>query len=72
MKALLLTQCVQNDFVLEGTRAARRRWHNQKYFTWVEQQGKPVSELWAQEDPAFWERQRSLAADVDRRILQRR
>src|SRR5262245_57313943 len=42
------------DFLLEGTREVRRRWHNQKYFTWVEQQGKSVGELRAQEDPGFW------------------
>ena len=39
---------------VEGTPETRRRWHNQKYFTWVEQQGKTVAELRAQEDPAWW------------------
>jgi hypothetical protein len=60
------------DHVLEGTRATRRRWHNQKYFTWVEQQGRDVAELRAQEDPSFWVEQRERAHDIDCRILERR
>ena len=32
-----------------------QRWHNLKYYTWVEQQGKTVEELDAQRDPAWWE-----------------
>ena len=54
------------DWILEGTRDVRRRWHNQKYFTWVEQQGKTVDELRAQEDPAFWIAQQERAAEIDR------
>jgi cysteine synthase len=60
------------DWILEGTPAVRRRWHNQKYFTWVEQQGQTVDELRAQEDPAFWVAEQEKAAVVDRRILERR
>ena len=30
----------KTDWILEGTREARARWHNLKYYTWVEQQGK--------------------------------
>jgi cysteine synthase len=60
------------DYLLEGTRATRRRWHNQKYFTWVEQQGKAVDELRAQEDPAFWVEQREQAVEIDRAIRARR
>ena len=33
----------------------RKRIHNLKYFTWVEQQGKSVDELDALWSPAFWE-----------------
>jgi cysteine synthase len=57
-----------SEWLLEGTLDVRRRWHNQKYFTWVEQQGKTVAELRAQEDPAFWVAHQEQAADVDRRI----
>jgi cysteine synthase len=62
----------KRDYVLEGTRQVRRRWHNQKYFTWVEQQGKTVAELRALEDPDFWRAQQERAAEIDRRILERR
>jgi cysteine synthase len=59
----------KGDWILEGTRSRRRRWHNQKYFTWVEQQDKPVAELRAQEDPAFWCAQQEHAHEIDRRLL---
>jgi hypothetical protein len=58
--------------LLEGTPEVRRRWHNQKYFTWVEQQGKTVAELRAQEDPAWWVAQQERAHEIDRRIRERR
>jgi cysteine synthase len=62
----------KGDWVLEGTRPVRRRWHNQKYFTWVEQQGKTVAELNALEDPAFWVRERDRAHEIDRALVERR
>ena len=62
----------KGDWILEGTPEVRRRWHNQKYFTWVEQQGKTVDELRAQEDPAFWVEQQERAAEIDRGIRERR
>jgi cysteine synthase len=60
------------DWIMEGTTETRRRWHNQKYFTWVEQQGKSVEELRAQEDPAFWVGQQARAAEIDRGVRERR
>ncbi|MBC7265077.1 MAG: pyridoxal-phosphate dependent enzyme [Chloroflexi bacterium] len=60
------------DWIAEGTREARRRWHNLKYYTWVEQQGKTVEELNAQLDPAFWEAEQARVAEVDRLILEAR
>jgi cysteine synthase A len=39
----------------EGTMEVRRRWHNQKYFTWVEQQGMSIEALNALWEPQFWE-----------------
>jgi hypothetical protein len=60
------------DWIMEGSPQARRRWHNQKYFTWVEQQGRSVDELRAQEDPAFWVAQQERAAEIDRGIRERR
>jgi cysteine synthase len=62
----------KSDWVQEGTRETRRRWHNQKYFTWVEQQGKPVEDLRALEDQSFWAGQQAQIADVDRALLARR
>ncbi len=60
------------DWLLEGTPGVRRRWHNQKYFTWVEQQGKTVAELRALEDPAFWVEHQERAHAIDRALLARR
>ena len=60
------------DWVLEATREVRRRWHNQKYFTWVEQQGKTVEDLRGQEEPAFWIAHQERASVIDRTILERR
>jgi cysteine synthase len=57
---------------LEGSRSVRRRWHNQKYFTWVEQQGRSLEELEAQLDPAFWQAQRERIAELDRQLMDRR
>ena len=39
------------DWIKDGTPDMRRQWHNLKYYTWVEQQGKTVEELDAQMDP---------------------
>jgi cysteine synthase A len=63
---------LRTGWLLEATREVRRRWHNQKYFTWVEQQGRTVAELRAQEDPAFWVAQQERAHEIDRRIRERR
>ena len=56
---------VGTDWMQEGTMEVRRRWHNQKYFTWVEQQGKTVDELNALWDPAFWENEASKVPALD-------
>ena len=50
----------------------RRRWHNQKYFTWVEQQGKTVQELRAQESIEFWLGEQAKVAELDQAVLSRR
>lgn len=56
------------DWIMEGTRAARERWHNLKYYTWVEQQGKTVQELDAQRDPAWWEGHQQRVQEIDARL----
>ena len=49
-------------------RERKRRIHNLKYFTWVEQQGKTVEELNAQWDPGYWEATQAQATEIDRLI----
>lgn len=62
----------RTEYVLEGTRDVRRRWHNQKYFTWVEQQGKTVEELRAQESADFWLAEQAKVAELDKALISRR
>ena len=56
------------DWVMEGTRAARARWHNLKYYTWVEQQGKTLEELNAQRSQDFWLAEQERVAEIDAKI----
>ncbi len=63
---------VKTDWIKDGTPAQRRQWHNLKYFTWVEQQGKTVEELDAQLDPAWWIEHQELIPEMDARIRQAR
>ena len=49
----------------------RKRIHNLKYFTWVEQQGKDVSELDRQwHDPTYWTEIQRLIGPIDELILE--
>jgi hypothetical protein len=60
----------KTDNVLElGTRE-RKRIHNLKYFTWVEQMGHSVDELNAQWDdfPGYWDRIHDSVDAIDERI----
>lgn len=59
---------MQPAHYLEGTREVRRRWHNQKYFTWVEQQGKTVEQLRAQESRDFWIAEQQKVPEMDKAI----
>jgi cysteine synthase len=56
------------DFVAELGYWDRKRVHNLKYYTWVEQQGKDVEELEAQWDPAYWEQVQGLVPQIDELI----
>jgi hypothetical protein len=62
----LLGQGTDHTLVLDAD--SRRRIHNLKYFTWVEQQGKTVTELDAQWSPQYWEATQAQAPEVDRLI----
>lgn len=57
------------DWVQFGTPEARTRWHNLKYYTWVEQQGKTVQELDAQKSQGWWQEHQERVAEIDKRIL---
>jgi len=56
------------DWIKDGTPDMRRQWHNLKYYTWVEQQGKTVEELDAQLDPEWWLEHQALVPEMDARI----
>ena len=58
----------KTDWIREGTQHARACWHNLKYYTWVEQQGKTVEELDAQKDPSWWLEHQALVAEIDGKI----
>ena len=60
------------DWIMEGKRDSRERWHNLKYYTWVEQQGKTVAELDAQRDPEWWLCHQERVAEIDKRLLAQR
>jgi cysteine synthase A len=56
------------DWIKEATRDRRNQWHNLKYYTWVEQQGKTIEELNAQKAPAYWLEQQARVAEVDEKL----
>jgi len=56
------------DWIKEATRDRRNQWHNLKYYTWVEQQGKTIEELNAQKNPAYWLEQQARVAEVDEKL----
>jgi cysteine synthase len=58
----------KTDWIKEGTRDVRRGWHNLKYYTWVEQQGKTVEELDAQLDPEWWLAEQAKVQEIDARL----
>lgn len=62
----------RTDWIMRGTPEARERWHNLKYYTWVEQQGKTVQELDAQRDQAWWRAHQDRVHDIDQRLLAHR
>ena len=54
------------DYLLELSYIEKKRIHNLKYYTWIEQQGKTVEELNAQwYDRNYWERIYQAAELVD-------
>src|SRR5262249_10805028 len=60
---------MRTDWIQEGTKEARERWHNLKYYTWVEQQGKTVEELDAQRSPQWWIAHQQRVLEIDARLI---
>lgn len=59
------------DNMLELTYAERKRVHNLKYYTWIEQQGKTYEEIQAQwYDPDYWTELEDQAPEFDKLINQ--
>jgi len=57
------------DHMLELTYADRKRVHNLKYFTWVEQQGKTYAEIQSQwYDPNYWSDVQKQVPEIDAMI----
>jgi len=71
-KRLTDFHAADNSWVQDGTPETRQRWHNQKYFTWVEQQGKSVSELDALADSDFWQGEAEKIDWIDAKIREAR
>ena len=59
---------MKTDWIMPGTPEARARWHNLKYYTWVEQQFKAVEDLDDQRDPAWWQEHQARVQDIDTRL----
>jgi hypothetical protein len=63
-------QGVTTDNMLELSYVDRKRIHNLKYFTWVEQQGKTYEEImaqWYQDD--YWTSVQSQVEEIDEAII---
>ena len=61
---------VTTDNLLELSYAERKRVHNLKYFTWVEQQGKTYEEIQAQwYDPNYWTDVQQQVGEIDAKIV---
>jgi len=56
------------SMIFEGGKNNRERWHNLKYFTWVEQQGMTIDELNAQKDQKYWKEQAEKAVQMNEKI----
>jgi cysteine synthase len=60
---------LSTDHLQELNYVDRRRVHNLKYFTWVEQQGRTYEEIMAQwYDPDYWTSYQRQIPDIDARI----
>jgi cysteine synthase len=58
----------KTDCFLDGTPENRKRWHNLKYYTWVEQQGKTVQELDAQLSEEWWHMHQAMTSEINKKF----
>lgn len=58
----------KTDWIHEGTTEMRKQWHNLKYYTWVEQQGKSVEELNAQMHQDWWVKHQQMVGEIDAKL----
>ena len=58
----------KTDWIREGTEDTHKQWHNLKYYTWVEQQGKTVEELDAQKSQEWWIQHQQMVGDIDAKL----
>jgi cysteine synthase len=68
----IFRKAAPDEWAQEGTKFHRQRWHNQKYYTWVEQQGKAIDELRALANPDFWLKEQAKTADIDKQLARAR
>jgi hypothetical protein len=60
---------VATDHLEDLTYMGKKRIHNLKYYTWVEQQGKTYEEIQAQwYDKDYWEELQMQVPEIDARI----
>lgn len=58
--------------IFEENKWQKERWHNLKYYTWVEQQGKTVEELNAQKDQAYWIKKQKEVEEIEKLLVEYR
>jgi cysteine synthase len=64
-------QGLATDNMLELRYEDRKRVHNLKYYTWVEQQGKTYEEIQAQwYDPTYWTSVQGQVGEIDQKIVE--
>ena len=64
-------QSIKTDYVLELTYRQKKRIHNLKYYTWIEQQGKTMEELERQwYDDTYWSSVHKMTPHLDELIKQ--
>ena len=56
---------IKTDNLEELTYVSKKRIHNLKYYTWVEQQGRTAEELNAQWSPEYWQAIHEQTGEVD-------